>query len=172
MLFRITNTRTGEYSHAGVLEFTSEMGRVWLPEWMMEKLQIRERDMVEIMNVTLPKCKFTKLEPQSVDFLEITDTRAVLEKAMTNYSTLTKGDVIPFKYAGKEYKIKVLELRPQDAVSIIETDMETDFAPPVGYVEPERWEPTRIRKQYESVIKTRASTNSADGRPTTPRRQG
>ncbi len=32
----------------------------------------------------------------------------------------------------------ILETRPGNAVSIIECDMDVDFAPPVGYQEPER----------------------------------
>ena len=55
-----------------------------------------------------------------------------LENAMRNYSTLTKGDIIPFKYAEKVYEIKVLELKPQDAVSIVETDMEEQILPSCG----------------------------------------
>ncbi|KAJ1916233.1 ubiquitin fusion degradation protein [Mycoemilia scoparia] len=172
ILFKVENVRTGEYTHAGVLQFTAEMGKTWLPPWMKQKLNVQNRDMVKITNVTLPKCTFAKLEPQSVDFLDITDTRAVLENAMSNYSTLTKGDIIPFKYAGKIYEIKVLELKPQDAVSIVETDMETDFAPPVGYVEPEKWEPSRIRKHYEQSVQTQSSSNSSTTGAETPRRGG
>ena len=43
--------------------------------------------------------------------------------------------------AGQIYEIVVLEVKPKDpskAVSIVECDLELDFAPPVGYVEPER----------------------------------
>ena len=32
----------------------------------------------------------------------------------------------------------ILETRPGDAVSIIECDMDVDFAPPVGYEEPNK----------------------------------
>jgi hypothetical protein len=34
----------------------------------------------------------------------------------------------------------ILETRPGNAVSIIECDMDVDFAPPVGYQEPDRKE--------------------------------
>ena len=35
-----------------------------------------------------------------------------------------------------------MELKPADAVNIIECDMNVDFEAPVGYQEPERVEPT------------------------------
>ena len=49
---------------------------------------------------------------------------------------MTKDDVISIFYNDKEYQILVLETRPGNAVSIIECDMDVDFAPPLGYVEP------------------------------------
>jgi ubiquitin fusion degradation protein 1 len=34
MLFRITNGQNGKYTHCGVLEFSAEEGRVYIPFWM------------------------------------------------------------------------------------------------------------------------------------------
>ena len=50
---------------------------------------------------------------------------------------MTKGDVISINYNEKDYELCILETRPGDAVSIIECDMDVDFAPPVGYQEPD-----------------------------------
>lgn len=41
-------------------------------------------------------------------------------------------------YNNKQYYINILETKPSNAVSIIETDCEVDFAPPLDYKEPER----------------------------------
>jgi len=43
----------------------------------------------------------------------------------------------------------VLETKPGNAVSIIECDMQVEFAPPVGYVEPERQERRQDKKEEE-----------------------
>jgi ubiquitin fusion degradation protein 1 len=40
-------------------------------------------------------------------------------------------------YNNKVYEMSVLETKPADAVSVIECDLNVDFAPPVGYKEPE-----------------------------------
>jgi ubiquitin fusion degradation protein 1 len=61
-----------------------------------------------------------------------------LENALRNFATLTKDDVILIHYNDKDYELCVLETKPGNAVSIIECDMDVDFAPPVGYVEPQR----------------------------------
>ena len=49
---------------------------------------------------------------------------------------MTVGDVIAISHADRVYHLKVLETKPGDAISVIETDVEVDFAPPPGYVEP------------------------------------
>lgn len=41
-------------------------------------------------------------------------------------------------YNNKKFYIDVVEAKPSSAVSIIETDCEVDFAPPLDYKEPEK----------------------------------
>lgn len=60
-----------------------------------------------------------------------------LENALRNFSTLTKGDNLEILYNDKIYGILVMEIKPPGVgISIVETDLEVDFAPPVGYQEP------------------------------------
>ncbi|ORZ01262.1 ubiquitin fusion degradation protein UFD1-domain-containing protein [Syncephalastrum racemosum] len=140
MLFRLINAGQNKHSHAGVLEFVAEEGRAYLPQWMMETLSLEPGDLVEVKNTTLALGSFVKLQPQSTDFLDISDPKAVLENALRNFSTLTLGDVIQINYNNKVFAIKVLDVKPNfeehSGISIVETDLEVDFAPPVGYVEP------------------------------------
>lgn len=131
-----SNEPLHSYTHAGVLEFTAEEGRVYLPDWMMKSLNLSDGGIVQIQNVDLPLGRFVKIQPQSVDFLDITNPKAVLERAFRDFSTLTQGDIITFKYNDHLYDIFVMETKPAKGISIIETDLEVDFAAPVGYVEP------------------------------------
>ncbi|CAI9769848.1 unnamed protein product [Fraxinus pennsylvanica] len=41
-------------------------------------------------------------------------------------------------YNNKKYYIDIIESKPSNAISIIETDCEVDFAPPLDYKEPEK----------------------------------
>lgn len=41
-------------------------------------------------------------------------------------------------YNNKKFYIDIIETKPSAAISIIETDCEVDFAPPLDYKEPER----------------------------------
>lgn len=89
-------------------------------------------------NVTLPKATFVKFRAQSVDFLDIQNPKVALEVTLRKFTCLTVGEIIRLDIAHKIYQLEVVELRPGDAASIIETDCITDFAEPVGYVEPQR----------------------------------
>ena len=44
---------------------------------MMTNITIQEGDLVWVENVTLPLATFAKFQPQTVDFLDITDPKAV-----------------------------------------------------------------------------------------------
>ncbi|KAK9364620.1 ubiquitin fusion degradation protein UFD1-domain-containing protein [Lipomyces kononenkoae] len=138
MLFELKNEELELISHAGVLEFIAEEGRVYLPQWMMERLALQPGSLVVITSTNLPQGSFVKIEPQSPEFLNISDPKAVLENALRNFTTLTVDDVFEIKYNNKIYRIRVLEIKPSSktGISVVETDLEVDFAPPVGYVEP------------------------------------
>eukprot|EP00064_Thunnus_orientalis_P013728 superscaffoldBa00002286_g13768 len=64
--------------------------------------------------------------------------QTLLENALRNFACLTTGDVIAINYNEKIYELRVMETKPDKAVSIIECDMNVDFDAPLGYKEPER----------------------------------
>nr|MCV5143168.1 ubiquitin fusion degradation UFD1 family protein [Escherichia coli] len=68
-------------THAGVLEFVAEEGRAYIPQWMMQTLKLDVGDMIQIKTTPLGLARLVKLHPQSVTFLDISDPRAVLERA-------------------------------------------------------------------------------------------
>lgn len=141
MLFQLRSPGGKLATHAGVLEFIAPEGRTYVPEWMMQTLSLQPGSLVELRSLSLALGTFVKLEPQTVEFLEISDPKAVLENSLRNFSALTVGDVFALEYNDHVYSIRVLEVRPDSAtksVCVVETDLEVDFAPPVGYVEPER----------------------------------
>ncbi|GMJ03559.1 ubiquitin fusion degradation 1 [Hibiscus trionum] len=138
MLFELRNDAAERVSHCGVLEFIAEEGMIYMPYWMMENLVLQEGDIVRVKNVTLPKGTYVKLQPHTMDFLDISNPKAILETTLRNYSCLTTGDSIMVAYNNKKYYIDIIETKPSNAISIIETDCEVDFAPPLDYKEPER----------------------------------
>lgn len=114
---------------------------------MMHNLLLEEGELLNVESVSLPVATFSRFQPQSEDFLDITNPKAVLENGLRSFACLTTGDVIAIKYNQKIYEMCVLETRPGPAVSIIECDMNVEFAPPVGYKEPQR----HVRKDEEQL---------------------
>jgi len=139
-MFQLRNPANPAAStHGGVLEFIAEEGVVHLPYWMMKTLRLSEGDPIRITGTELPKGKLVKLQAQSVHFLEISDPKAVLEQALRNFSALTQGDIIEISYNSIVFGLLVMETSPGgEGISVLDTDLEVDFAAPVGYVEPER----------------------------------
>jgi ubiquitin fusion degradation protein 1 len=156
-MFQLRNPANPAAStHGGVLEFIAEEGVVHLPYWMMRTLRLNEGDPIRITGTELPKGKLVKLQAQSVHFLEISDPKAVyeiillaytrnfhyvssLEQALRNFSALTQGDIIEISYNQIVFGLLVMETSPGgEGINVLDTDLEVDFAAPVGYVEPER----------------------------------
>ncbi|XP_051760443.1 ubiquitin recognition factor in ER-associated degradation protein 1 [Ctenopharyngodon idella] len=141
MLFKLTNKNSDRMTHCGVLEFVADEGICYLPHWMMQNLLLEEGGLVQVESVNLMVATYSKFQPQSPDFLDITNPKAVLENALRNFACLTTGDVIAISYNEKVYELRVMETKPDKAVSIIECDMNVDFDAPLGYKEPERHMP-------------------------------
>lgn len=162
MLFEIRSSESKEVTHGGVLEFVAPEGRVFLPEWMMQRLSLRSGALVEIRSTSLELGSLVKLEPQSVDFLEISDPKAVLENSMRNFSALTEGDILQILYNSTVYEIRVLEVKPETekrSICVIETDLSVDFAPPIGYEDPGIKKPKRVGS-YGSTAALSAPLNT------------
>uniref|UniRef100_A0A2K5JS90 Ubiquitin fusion degradation protein 1 homolog n=1 Tax=Colobus angolensis palliatus TaxID=336983 RepID=A0A2K5JS90_COLAP len=125
MLFKLTSKNLDRMTHCGTLEFN---------------LLLEEGSLVQVESVNLQGATYSKFQPQSHDFLDITNPKAVLENTLRNFSCLTTGDVIAINSNEKIYKLKlrVIETKTDKAVSITERDMNMDFDAPLGYKEPER----------------------------------
>jgi ubiquitin fusion degradation protein 1 len=153
MLFEMHNTTTVRRTHCGVQEFVAEEGTCYLPYWMMENLLLKEGDLVQVTNTSLPKGTYVKLQPVTSDFLDINNPRAVLENSLRNFATLTVGDIVVIEYNQKKYEIEIADCKPANAVSIIEADVNVDFAPPKDYKEPE----PQARAAAGATFQTRSS---------------
>jgi ubiquitin fusion degradation protein 1 len=111
---------------------------IYLPFWMMENMHLNEGDIVHLKSATIQKGSFVKLQPQTTDFIKISNPKAVLEQSLRSFSALTKGETFRILYNKKKYDIGVVEVRPEgrpfqqgeaEAVCIIEADVEVSHAP-------------------------------------------
>ena len=132
----------------------------------METLLLEPGDLLQVKSTDLPLGTFIKLQPQDSSFLEISDPKAVLENAFRNFSCLTTGDVFTFGYNDNVYSIAVLETKPQHAskaICTLETDLSVDFAPPVGYQEPQKTSGTSTPRSGKGVMAGKGGTLHSHG---------
>lgn len=174
MMFRIANTAKingkQRFSHCSVLEFTAPEGKVYLPLSMIHNLNldVNGTGYVELKNVSLQKGSFARFQPFKYEFVtDIPNHKVVLEKTLRNYACLTKGDVIEIKFLDKCHDLEVVELKPANVVSIIETDMSVEFAEPKdgkapSYSQPASHAPAKVESsdsededEFGSARKTR-----------------
>jgi len=163
MLFEITNVKQKKKTHCGVLEFVADEGVVYLPYWMMQNLLLAEGDVVKFQSAKLPKGSYVKLRPHTKDFMDISNPKAVLETTLRSYTCLTSGDSILISYNNKRYFIDIVDAKPAPAISIVDTDCEVDFAPPLDYVEPAFEKPAEARAAAAAAAAAAAGGGGAEG---------
>jgi ubiquitin fusion degradation protein 1 len=96
---------------------------------------MEEGGLLTVRNVSLAKATFIKLRAQSVDFLEVSNHRALLEVSLRKFTCLTVGDTICIPYSNRKFYLDIREVEPNGCASIIETDCNVDFEEPLGYKE-------------------------------------
>eukprot|EP00041_Stephanoeca_diplocostata_P043241 m.12338 g.12338 ORF g.12338 m.12338 type:complete len:239 (-) comp9701_c0_seq2:2954-3670(-) len=131
LLIRIAARKTGgQFCFGTVLEFASEANTAVLPAWMLKHLGVIGGGQVEIaiLSEELPKATFVSLQPLDPHFFSFKDFRAVLESAIgSRYATLMKGTTIMINHFGEPFSVTVKDLAPDDACSIVDTEVEVDL---------------------------------------------
>lgn len=120
-------------THAGVLEFTAEEGSVGLPPHIWNNLYSKQDPMtplIEVKYVWLAKGTYAKLQSEELGFSDIPNHKAVLETTLRQHATLSQDDVLTVKHGVLTYHLRVLELKPSQSVSVLETDIEVDIMGP------------------------------------------
>ncbi|KAG6413461.1 hypothetical protein SASPL_126172 [Salvia splendens] len=146
MLFELRNAATERVSHCGVLEFIAEEGMIYMPYWVDDGESIATRGrLCASEKCNSSKGYIRKIATTHKGFLGYFQSKSYvkpewfhLETTLRNFSCLSTGDSIMVAYNNKKYYIDIIEAKPSHAISIIETDCEVDFAPPLDYKEPER----------------------------------
>ncbi|KAG2442639.1 hypothetical protein HXX76_002723 [Chlamydomonas incerta] len=143
-------------THAGVLEFTAPEGCVLLPRKVCQSLwgslDAAARGSVVVTYVLLPKGDYVRLQPMSHGFHEALGDllKEALEAEMMTLSTLSEGDWITVHQpnTGREWPLRVQELLPGAAVSVLDTDLAADVVPSLEAEEYlARWEQDQRAQQ-------------------------
>lgn len=135
-LFDEKNEVVEAKTHAGVAEFTAEEGTVVLPIKTALSLgpKLSEYTKIRVRYRAIerfPKLK-VKIQPVGKGFHENTevanvDLKTALERVLSQQTTITQGDIVPIRYQGHTYELKVKELWPDTQAVLIDTEIEVDL---------------------------------------------
>ena len=161
LYFKVSHTETEYGEVCGVHEFSAPPGVVHLPYHIMNSCCIGEGTNVKIELVTPPKGDFVKLRlHNSKEFSKLSDTKAVLEKIMSqDYPVVTQGQTIALHYPelDKVFMIDIVETQPTEIIEILNADINVDFDIALDYDEAENTEPV---ESNESKFQARDVSSS------------
>jgi ubiquitin fusion degradation protein 1 len=149
MYFEVA-TPDGAATHVALLEFTSAEGFAALPPKAAAALfgagataaaaAGEDWGRVHVAYRLLPKGERAVFQPLSAAFQRAAaadeaagggGVRGALERALASHSVLSVGDRVGVAVAGEPFELRVRELEPAAAVSVIDTDLEAEIHPSV-----------------------------------------
>lgn len=135
LLFQITNTLNGKFTHVGVLEFSAEESTVLIPPSVQRNLGISDASNVLLSFKVLPKASSITIVPLESYDDEI-DWKYLLEaRFRSNRTALTVGDIIDVAHPSNpavHYSFKIHDAQPENAVCIVDTDVDLNIVNPAG----------------------------------------
>ncbi|OLL23687.1 Ubiquitin fusion degradation protein 1 [Neolecta irregularis DAH-3] len=109
---------------AGEKTLFSGEGEARIPHWISRSLNVKDGDIISVSLEELPKGEKVVLAPLGEQ--QPSDWSALLESQLRSFTTLTKGEVIEISCSTGPMKVLIKSLEPENAVTIIDTDLETD----------------------------------------------
>ena len=89
----------------------ADEGKVYIPYWMMQNLAIDQGGLLMVESASLPVATFAKFQPHSVDFLDLSNPKAVLESRLRNFACLSTGDVVAIDYNNKVQNLVIIPIK-------------------------------------------------------------
>jgi|TARA_B110000483_G_scaffold218401_1_gene271726 ubiquitin fusion degradation protein 1 len=162
MFFKAINVKIEFGQVCGVHEFTASPGICHLPYHIMEDLALTEGENITIEKVNPPKGTYVKLRPHKTDFINLPNPKAILEKIMSkDYPVITQGQTIAINHEelNRVFRIDIVETKPSEVISIVNTDLNVDFDEPIDYVPPANTSsrPPKTNKKVQQFSKIRNS---------------
>lgn len=168
--YRAASDGSVRRTHAGVLEFVAQEGTVGLPPKVAASLCERAAgsgaaaqlpDALQVKFVRLEKGKFASLQPRGAGFGEREiDFKKILERSLKAHTTLTVGDVLFVRHGKETFEVAVAELQPEEAVNILNTDLEVALLPSEAVTKAKEIE--RQREEAAAAAAARALAEEAE----------
>jgi len=164
LMFEV-KTQLGRKTHCAIYDFLQGLPQdmCLLPTWVMEELSIENRMQVRVRSVALSLIKFVKVQPHSMEFYEAVrdsgqEVGPLLTQSLARFSALTEDTCVPIEIGEDMHKVQIVELKPDAAVRIIDTDVQHHFQFEVDFEASPDLEDDDARKEREMELRKRAAS--------------
>ncbi|TMW59960.1 hypothetical protein Poli38472_000002 [Pythium oligandrum] len=152
LTFRDASSNSTRKTHAGVLEFVAAEETVGIPPKVAASLFLPGQvipETIQVRFVRLEKGRFASLQPKGDGFGEREiDFKKILERSLKAHTTLTVGDTVFVRHGRQTFEVAVIELQPESAVNILNTDLEVALLPSESVTKV--MEAEKLREQEEA----------------------
>ena len=131
MIFEVTSAKDDRRRvKCGVIEFTAEPGQIYMPAWMLKRLDVSRRHDEVTVNLiegeSLPKASLVLFRDEDGHLLRL-GAKVILEKHLRAFPILSQGQVIPVEFNGKIYPVKIEKTLPENDVITVDANVSVDF---------------------------------------------
>lgn len=118
------------------LDFRAPENYIFLPKWMMDALDIKPNDVVDVSFVRIKLANLVIFQPLTLEWDDLmsgdVDPKVLLEHEINKYSSLTAGTKIMIEYKGVEYPLFVRNTVAEGGVNVAgvriqDSDVNTDI---------------------------------------------
>jgi hypothetical protein len=140
LVFRVAKVggTAGKYAYIGVKDFNGigdEIASV--PRRVLENLEAEEGDVLRYETFNAPRGEFVKFKPRSDLWFRIPEEerKALLEFELRKFQFLVQNKVIRIKYDLQDFALLIEETKPAEVISMVDTELQTDFSPAAEFSE-------------------------------------
>lgn len=133
---KVNAQKTVQKAYVSPLDFRSPENYIYLPKWLMDDLQLKPNDLVDVSLVRIKLASLVTFQPLTLDWDVLIesgrDPKTLLEHEINKYSSLTAGTTISINIDGTEYSLYVKETRAEgnvavQGVRVQDADVRTDI---------------------------------------------
>lgn len=112
-----------EVGYISPLDFRAPENYIFLPKWIMNDMDLKPFDLVDISMVKMKLASLVKLQPLSLGWDTLVkngkrNPQSLLEHELNKYSSLTAGTTIGISVDGEEYKFFVKDTIAEGGISV------------------------------------------------------
>jgi len=132
--FDITNTANGASTIAVAPTFDGMQGNIEIPWKLWEKFGLEDGVLsieVNLRTRVVPGGEYAMFKSitKEWDHLTFSEQQALLELLLRHRQVLSQGEILELPYCDMLIRLEVTETRPAEVISILNTDLQTDFEP-------------------------------------------